>query len=83
MQESVLTMDTITSSIAALLVRKSVSISKTAGVKELFAFVMNRVVVVPQEVTAALSLHMLEVASLGFWEGGRAIISGSAVSGSI
>lgn len=44
-------MDTSTCGIAALNAGKPVSVSKAARPNELFAFVVNRIVVVPQMLT--------------------------------
>lgn len=60
-----LTMNPIACGITALRGEESVSISNTSSPLEFFAFLMNRVIVVPQILTVALTVGFFQVASLG------------------
>lgn len=61
-------MNANTGSIAAVEVKESVSISKASTPKELFAFVINGVVVVSDEVTITPSSRISKVTSFSFCE---------------
>lgn len=67
-QRLVLTVDAITGGVAAGLVKKSVSVSDASRPKELFAFVMDGIIVIPQKLATAATYSMFKVASLGHCE---------------
>lgn len=76
-----LTVDTSTCGVAALKSGKPVSISNTARPDELFAFVMNRIVIVPHMLTTTFTYGLSEVASLRFCEEKNImLISGNSIS---
>lgn len=57
-----LTVDASTGGVAAVVVEKSVSVSDASRPKEFFAFVVNRIVVVSQILTATLTYGLSKVA---------------------
>lgn len=61
-------MDAFTGGVAGALVKKSVSVSNASRPEELFAFVMNRIIVVSQILTTAFTYSLFKVASLGCCE---------------
>lgn len=57
-------MDAGACGVAAFMVEKSVSIADATGINEFFAFVVNRIIVVPHQLKSATTDGLFKMASL-------------------